>query len=147
MLLRSSVPSAASTPTACISELISRYSAFAGTIHEQFIEDELTVDSWAVPDLIKDVARTGARLDSAGFVTLSFLNDLRRSGNQVYYVDFGFDLGEPRPGPTCSAREDIDRRIPAPYKAKCLEYYEVYIRELARGRDPLERLLPITQDE
>lgn len=109
------------------------YSVAGEAIYEEFIESELAEDSWAAPKLLNDIAMTAARLDYAGFVTLSFLNDLRRAGEKVYYVDFGFDLGDPKATPTSSARAEIERRVPDPYKAKCLQQYETHLNQLAKA--------------
>jgi hypothetical protein len=55
----------------------------------------------------------GYKLDQLGFTTLSFLADIRADQNgNPFYVDFGFDLGEPSAnGKTC-AKEYFLRQYP-----------------------------------
>lgn len=53
----------------------------------------------ALPLVAKlQIARIARILDHAGYCPLNFLSDLRCSQSllQIYYVDFGFDLGMPK---------------------------------------------------
>lgn len=52
-------------------------------------------DSFNNPLYLPNLVRIAALLDGHGFRTLNFLSDLRSDGRQLYYIDFGFDLGEP----------------------------------------------------
>lgn len=52
-------------------------------------------DSFNNPAYLPDLVRIASLLDSHGYRTLSFLSDLRSNGEQLFYIDFGFDLGEP----------------------------------------------------
>jgi len=55
----------------------------------------------------------GWKLDKLGFTTLSFLNDIRADEkNNPYYIDFGFDLGEPSPMQKKCARNNLILKYP-----------------------------------
>lgn len=55
----------------------------------------------------------GHKLDSLGFATLKFIDDIRADefGNP-YFIDFGFDLGEPSSEKSTSAKEYLARIFP-----------------------------------
>ncbi len=55
----------------------------------------------------------GYKLDSLGFTTLKFVDDIRadEDGNP-YFMDFGFDLGEPSRDKTSSAKEYLTNVFP-----------------------------------
>lgn len=53
-------------------------------------------------------------LDKLGFTTLKFLDDLRCDGNgKPYYIDFGFDLGEPSDNFTTHSRDYLIKIYPS----------------------------------
>ncbi|HMS28210.1 MAG TPA: hypothetical protein PKD32_00020 [Saprospiraceae bacterium] len=55
----------------------------------------------------------GYQLDKLGFTTLKFIDDIRCDVNhQPYYVDFGFDLGEPSQHPQMSAFNHFVLKFP-----------------------------------
>ncbi len=55
----------------------------------------------------------GYKLDKLGFRPLKFIDDLRvDKNNNPYFVDFGFDLGEPSEIPTSTAREYLEKKFP-----------------------------------
>ena len=55
----------------------------------------------------------GHKLDSLGFATLKFIDDIRadKDGNP-YFIDFGFDLGESSDDKTSSAKEYLAKTFP-----------------------------------
>jgi len=55
----------------------------------------------------------GWKLDMLGFTTLSFLNDIRADeNNNPFYIDFGFDLGEPSPMQKECAKNNLILKFP-----------------------------------
>ncbi|KKL79634.1 hypothetical protein LCGC14_2012850 [marine sediment metagenome] len=73
------------------------YGVYKGTIYEEYISHSVDEDRDVLSDELKlQVARIAGIVDSLGFTSLNFLGDIRFSirSAQVYYVDFGFDLGE-----------------------------------------------------
>ncbi|MCX5708146.1 MAG: hypothetical protein NTY14_04110, partial [Candidatus Omnitrophica bacterium] len=58
-------------------------------------------------DLIKKLASIAARLDVAGFAARDFLHDLVSDGDELYYMDFGSDLGEPSWQQTITSKEKL----------------------------------------
>lgn len=55
----------------------------------------------------------GFKLDSLGFNTFNFINDMRAdSYGNPHYVDFGLDLGEPSDEKTVSARKCLCKMFP-----------------------------------
>lgn len=115
------------------------YSAFGGTIYEEYIASDISHAAFSVQPLINDIARTAVLLDYAGFEPLSFLSDLRNQDNKVYYVDFGSDLGDPTGMPRNRAKSQIDRILSEPGRTSCLEYYELYLWEFKRGSERFNR--------
>ena len=65
----------------------------------------------------------GHKLDSLGFTTLKFIDDIRadKDGNP-YFIDFGFDLGEPSKDKSTSAKERLIKEFPT----KLLEINQFY---------------------
>jgi hypothetical protein len=59
--------------------------------------------------MLQGLARIAALLDRNGFMTLSFTEDIRCDGAAPYYIDFGFDLGEPSRHPSSRAFEELSR--------------------------------------
>lgn len=106
------------------------YSASDGAIYEEFIESELDPDCFTMQNLIRELAQIAATLDDCGFMTLHFLSDLRRRNDQLFYIDFGFDLGDPGETVTDRARITLEQKLPEPYKEECLEYYKKFINDL-----------------
>jgi hypothetical protein len=69
-----------------------------GTIYEEFIPYSVDEEIDKLNDQgIKEVIKIGALLDKLGYQCLQFSSDLRfsKDGSEVYYTDFGSDLGEP----------------------------------------------------
>lgn len=69
-----------------------------GAVIEAFIPKDLLSQRGVLPLIAKlKIARIAAILDCARFSVLNFLSDLRCSEDllDVFYVDFGFDLGMP----------------------------------------------------
>lgn len=66
--------------------------------------------------LLKKIAKVAAKLDRRGFTTLHFIHDMRTDLKDVFYSDFGFDLGHPGNKPTDAAfkklMECIDKHPP-----------------------------------
>jgi hypothetical protein len=106
------------------------YSAANGTIYEEFIESELDPDCFTTQNLLRDLAQIAASIDHAGFTTLNFLSDLRRRNDKLFYIDFGFDLGDPGETTTDRARITLEQKLSEPYKKECLEYYKKFINDL-----------------
>jgi hypothetical protein len=100
------------------------YAAFAGTLYEEYIESELFERSLCSETLTTDVARTAALVDRAGFESLSFLSDLRTQNEKAYYVDFGFDLGDPTGVPNKRARSSLGKALCEPFRTACLKQYD-----------------------
>jgi len=71
------------------------FSALNGVIYEQFIDEPLIINPTVTRGVIEQLVFIASQLDSIGFTTLSFINDIRISSDDLYYVDFGSDLGEP----------------------------------------------------
>ncbi len=72
------------------------FSIYSGCINQAFIPLSCD-DALKNPTLerLKQLARIAAKLDLAGYTTLNFVRDLRSDELNWFYVDFGFDLGEP----------------------------------------------------
>jgi hypothetical protein len=78
------------------------------TIIEPFYPKDFT-ETANFDDLIK----IGFLLDKLGFTTLKFLDDLRcNKDGKPYYIDFGFDLGEPSENIKASAKEYLIKMYP-----------------------------------
>lgn len=61
----------------------------------------------------ENILNIGCQLDKLGFATLKFINDLRADKNgNPYFIDFGFDLGEPSDSMTFSARDYLLSHYP-----------------------------------
>jgi hypothetical protein len=55
----------------------------------------------------------GFKLDSLGFPSLNFIDDIRADGGgKPYYIDFGFDLGEPSGVRTAYAKRCLHKMYP-----------------------------------
>jgi len=109
------------------------YGAKRATIYTDFIENNqtkevlenlelqkrLTPNSRKVLDQLIVIA---ARLDTAGFSPLNFINDLIYDGNtgQFMYVDVGFDLGEKGNQRTSNSKNILIKRFPG---------HETYIKK------------------
>lgn len=105
------------------------YSAFGGTLYEEYVEAELVEHFSGSEALATDVARTAALIDWAGFESLAFLDDLRTQEERAYYVDFGFDLGDPTGVPNKRARSNIERKLSEPLRSACLKHYDSCLAE------------------
>lgn len=79
------------------------------TIYEQFYPKKAdeTKDR-------KTLIQTAYKLDKLGFTTLKFLDDILcdKDGNP-FYIDFGFDLGEPSQTIKTSAKEHLIKTYPS----------------------------------
>lgn len=106
------------------------YSGLDAIIFEEFIDRPLGTDDLLDPNMLDQIGKIGARLDFNGFPTLSFLSDLRTKDRRIYYVDFGFDLGEPGGVCTDRARATIEKSIPASHVELCLTSYNANLLEL-----------------
>ncbi len=84
------------------------YSASDATIYEDFYP--FTAKEKVAFETVLSI---GHKLDSLGFATLKFIDDIRadKDGNP-YFIDFGFDLGEPSDDKTSSAREYLAKAFP-----------------------------------
>lgn len=71
------------------------FSAFNGAIYEEFIDDEFKLDEFLDISILTQLGFIGAKLDKAGFKSISFIDDMRLKNRTLYFVDFGSDLGEP----------------------------------------------------
>lgn len=71
------------------------YSASNGIVYEEFIDYEFVISDELNTNILKQVAFIGAVLDKNGFTAISFDRDIRVMNNELYYVDFGSDLGNP----------------------------------------------------
>src|SRR3989338_1959426 len=83
----------------------------SGAMIEAFIPNDLLSQKGELPFKTKlQVARIASILDFAGFSVLNFLSDLRCSEDlfEVFYVDFGFDLGRPEPQAQSNALQQIE---------------------------------------
>ena len=55
----------------------------------------------------------GYKLDTLGFSTLKFIDDIRADNNgNPYFIDFGFDLGEPSNDKVSSAKDYLIKTFP-----------------------------------
>ncbi len=70
------------------------YAALNGTLYEEYIDHPLPNIGNLPTYLTADLARMVAALDHLGFRPLDFLRDVRVREDQIYYVDFGSDLGD-----------------------------------------------------
>ncbi len=72
------------------------------------------------------ILEIGFKLDNLGFKTLDYLDDIRcdNDGNP-YYIDFGFDLGEPSEKVSHSARERLIREYPL-RENEIIRFYETF---------------------
>lgn len=61
----------------------------------------------------KKILSIGYKIDKLGFTTLNFVNDIRADcTGEPYYIDFGFDLGDPSETPKNSAKEYLLKNYP-----------------------------------
>ncbi|MBL7100515.1 MAG: hypothetical protein ISS23_01010 [Nanoarchaeota archaeon] len=77
------------------------YSVSEGCIYQELIPysiDEAVKLGRFGDKLFDDLIFIASQVDKLGFVSLNFIGDLRTDLKDVYYTDFGFDLGEPNPG-------------------------------------------------
>ena len=102
------------------------FGAFQGTLYEEFIEDELSPESLLVTEVLEELGRIAAVLDRAGFATLSFMADLRRREKKLYYIDFGFDLGEPGNAPSSNAKSQLESKLTHAQRDLALQSYNNY---------------------
>jgi len=96
------------------------YFASEGTIYEDFypFTAKEKVD-------FESLLTIGQKLDVLGFTTLKFIDDIRADGNgNPYFIDFGFDLGEPSDNKVSSAKEYLIKTFPQ----RVLEINEFYDR-------------------
>lgn len=85
------------------------YSAKGGVIYEELLERNFVLQNETSVELLRQAARIASTLDRLGFATLSFTSDLMVRKNLLYYVDFGFDLGEPSNSSKTSALEHLQQ--------------------------------------
>lgn len=71
------------------------FSEDKGTVYEEFIDDALDDVRPFGEAVIRSLGSVAGVLDGLRFAPLAFLGDLRVRGDDVYYVDFGADLGGP----------------------------------------------------
>lgn len=84
------------------------YSTSGATIYEDFYP-------FTAKEKVKFEAllSIGHKLDSLGFTTLKFIDDIRADkGGNPHLIDFGFDLGEPSENHTFSAKEYLMKVFP-----------------------------------
>lgn len=61
-----------------------------------------------------ELIKIAFKLDKLGFTTLKFLDDIRCDENgNPFFIDFGFDLGEPSENKKTSAKEFLIKKYPA----------------------------------
>lgn len=106
------------------------FGAIGGTIYEEFIDLELSLEAFQIPVILKELGRIAAILDQAGFTTLSFLSDIRRRNTRLYYVDFGFDLGEPSGSACSSAKSQLESQLPNASKDIAIDSYNLHFCNL-----------------
>ena len=101
------------------------YSARDAMVLEEFIDRPIGETDLADEGILQQVGCIAAKLDCSGFTTLSFLSDMRVKDGCLYYVDFGFDLGEPSGSRTKSALHAIEKSVPSEHVDSCLRSYSV----------------------
>ncbi len=70
------------------------------------------------------ILKIGHRLDQLGFYTLKFTEDIRADNiGNPYYVDFGFDLGEPSDNTKTTAKEYLLKQYPEK-EAIIIQFYK-----------------------
>jgi len=84
------------------------YSTSKGTIYEDFYpftaKEKVNFET---------LLTIGQKLDFLGFTTLKFIDDIRADKKgQPYYIDFGFDLGEPSNDRILAAKEYLIKTFP-----------------------------------
>ena len=99
------------------------YCVREGVFFEEFIDEPFLGDVPLLDSYRNQLASIAAKLDAWGFNTLCFTADLRIKNTNLYYVDFGFDLGDPSAGISNSARTCIERIIGMPRLEQWREYY------------------------
>ncbi|MFH1420399.1 MAG: nucleoside-diphosphate kinase [Candidatus Aenigmatarchaeota archaeon] len=89
------------------------YGCDSGTIYEEYIEHDLIEylkhNLLQREKVIPALRKTARILDANGFRPLDFLRDCRTDGEYVYYIDFGFDLGEPSNESTDIAEKQLKK--------------------------------------
>jgi hypothetical protein len=84
------------------------YSASKGTIYEDFYPFSAKETT-----NFKLLLEIGKKLDYLGFNTLKFIDDIRADeAGKPYFIDFGFDLGEPSNKIVYSAKEYLIKSFP-----------------------------------
>ena len=95
------------------------------TIYEPFYPNK--------SDKIKDfnlLIQIAFTLDRLGFTTLNFLNDIMcDSEGNPFYIDFGFDLGEPSQNMQISAKDCLIRNYPS-READIKEFYRIILDKI-----------------
>jgi hypothetical protein len=84
------------------------YSAFDAIIFEDFYPKQCigNID-------FNTLLSIAYKLDKLGFATLKFTDDIRSdSNNNPFFIDFGFDLGEPGDTMQTAAKEHLIRQYP-----------------------------------
>lgn len=74
------------------------YSIDEGCINQQYIPYSIgeAIKLGKLNDeLLDEIIFVASQLDKMGFNSLNYIGDLRTDLKNVYYTDFGFDLGEP----------------------------------------------------
>ncbi|MEJ7610476.1 MAG: hypothetical protein WKF88_04785 [Ferruginibacter sp.] len=80
------------------------FSSGNGAIYEAYIAEDFDIASATLPNqILEQLGFIAGKLDKSGFATIAFSRDLRHQDNQLYYVDFGSDLGEASNQPTTTA--------------------------------------------
>jgi hypothetical protein len=111
------------------------FSASDGLICEEFIAFPLSEELLSL--VSRELGLIAARLDAAGFVTINFVADMRYQDGNLFYVDFGSDLGEPGEEPTKAAKTVLGKLLPPDIIAVSMSAYEEEFRliEDAQGSE------------
>lgn len=101
-----------------------------GVLFEEFIDNKFELENLKSKNIINEVGKYAAILDFHGFITLSFLSDLRIKNNKLYFVDFGFDLGEPSHKIVNNAKQEMDKKIQTRFKSLIQMNYKSHLKLL-----------------
>lgn len=83
-----------------------------GTIYEEYIENDFFVHQIDNEEVLYYLGFLASKLDALCFHTIEFERDLRVRGKEIYYTDFGQDLGSTSLTPSNNAVTRLKRILP-----------------------------------
>jgi len=110
------------------------FSCSSATITEPYYE--YGHDTFFKLGFLSALAEVAGLLDGLGFRTLDYISDMRSDGHSLYYIDFGFDLGEPSETVTSHALNRL--------RSFCQDHDETVPESIYESAQVVSRRYPIS---